>query len=295
MQIVMKDYEIFADVSIDIDKEFADKNGLKYVPMEYVLGEDTFSCTEPESDEMMHNYYEKLRGKVETHTSQIVPYNYICLFEPYVKEGKDILYISLSSGLSNTYESALMAARELKEDYPDSNVLVVDSLAATGGMGLLTEIAFKHKQAGMDINENADKLTEYAKRISYWFKVEDLMYLMRGGRVSATTAILGTALNIKPLLTVNDKGKLETIDKKRGNKQAMKAMIERFEKNFDPDFYPVVYICCSDCVEEAEKLKGMVLEKQPGAEVKITMLSPIIGAHTGPDMIALIYFNKGNV
>ena len=127
-------YYIFADVSIDIDKDYAAEHDIHYVPMEYVLGEDTFHCEAPESDSMMHEYYEKLRNKIATHTSQITPNHYIEVFEEYVKEGKEIVYLSLSSGLSNTYESALMAVKLLEEDYDEVKIEVVDSLGATGGM-----------------------------------------------------------------------------------------------------------------------------------------------------------------
>ena len=284
------EYAIFADVSLDIDHTFAQENEIHYVPMEYVLGEQTYHCSAPESDEMMHHYYEQLRQKVQTHTSQIVPHHYVEVFEPFVREGKQILYLSLSSGLSDTYQSARLAAANLKEMYPDTKIEIVDSLGATGGMGLLLESAVENKKKGMSLSDNAEWLREYAARVHYWFKVEDLMYLKRGGRVSATTAVVGTALNIKPILCINRMGKLETIDKKRGNKQALKNLLDRFEEHFDPTISKVVYISCADCMETAQGLKQALLEKHPDLTVRTTMLSPIIGAHTGPDMVALICY-----
>ena len=286
------DYMIFADVSIDIDMAFADKYDLKYIPMEYILDDKSFNCSRPENDEMMHQYYEKLRLKASTHTSQIVPNNYVEAFEDYIKEGKGILYISLSSGLSNTYESALLAAKMLGEDYPECEVEVVDSLGATGGMGILAESACLNREKGMSLTDNAKWLREHANNINFWFKVEDLMYLCRGGRVSATTAVVGTALKIKPILTIDSTGKLQTIDKKRGDKQAMLGLIERFEETYDPDMGNTVYVSCADCRDVAETLKSKLLEKHPDLDIKITMLSPIIGAHTGPDMLSLIYYGS---
>ncbi len=285
------DYEIFSDVSLDIDREFARKHQVRYVPMEYMLEEQSFRCTEPESDSMMHEYYEKLRRKASTHTSQITPNHYLEVFKPYVKEGRPLLYISLSSGLSNTYGSACMAAQMLREDYTNAEIEVVDSLGGTGGMGLLVEKACENRESGMSLTENAEWLRKHAGNISYWFKVEDLMYLQRGGRVSAATAVVGTALQIKPILTILPNGKLDTIEKKRGNKQALKCMAERFGQKFDPSYGNTVYISCSDCMDVADSLKKLVLEQRPDANVKKTMLSPIIGAHTGPDMVALIYFS----
>ena len=286
------DYMIFADVSIDIDMAFADKYDLKYISMEYILDDNSFNCSRPENDEMMHQYYEKLRLKASTHTSQIVPNNYVEAFEGYIKEGKGILYISLSSGLSNTYESALLAAKMLKDDYPECEIEVVDSLGATGGMGILAESACLNREKGMSLSDNAKWLREHANNINFWFKVEDLMYLCRGGRVSATTAVVGTALKIKPILTIDSTGKLQTIDKKRGDKQAMLGLIERFEETYDPDMGNTVYVSCADCRDVAETLKSKLLEKHPDLDIKITMLSPIIGAHTGPDMLSLIYYGS---
>lgn len=288
-------YEILVDMSIDIDLNVLKANDVKFVPMEYMIGEESHKCFAPESDEMMHEYYDKLRNKVPTQTSQISPYHYLEVFEPLVKEGKEILYISLSSGLSKTYESALMAVKMLSEKYDNVNIEVVDSLGATGGMGLLTETACASRAAGMSLSNNAEMLRVQVTKTSYWFKVEDLMYLMRGGRVSATTAVVGTALNIKPILTIDPNGKLETVAKKRGDRQALSYMIEQFEKNFDPSAGNSVYISCADCKDIANTLKSALLEKHPDLDVHITMLSPIIGAHTGPDMVSLIYYSTGRV
>ncbi|MDO5540782.1 MAG: DegV family protein [Eubacteriales bacterium] len=286
-------YFIYSDVSLDIDRNIAEEQDIRFVPMEYMLGEEVFCCENLETEEKMHNFYEQLRRKVTTKTSQITPSRYMEAFEPLVKEGKALIYLALSSGLSDTYSSACLAVQNLKEEYDEVNIEVVDTLAGTGGMGLLAECAIANRQAGMTLQENAQWLRDHALDIQHWFKVEDLMYLKRGGRVSAATAIMGTALNIKPILMINKEGKLDTIDKKRGNKQAMKALAERFESSYDPTKGTTVYICCADCMNEAHKLKEMLLERHPELKIRVTMLSPIIGAHTGPDMLSLIHFGTG--
>ena len=288
-------YEIVVDMSLDIDEDFYRSHPMKFVPMEYVVGEESRRCEGPESREMLHMYYEKLRKKVPTQTSQISPYHYIEAFEPLVKEKKPFLYLCLSGGLSSTFASAETALNTLREDYGEVEAELVDTFGATGGMGLLAEAAFHNMEQGMSLQENARWLRDHARKVNYWFKVEDLMYLMRGGRVSATSAVMGTALNIKPILILNGQGKLDTVAKKRGNKQAYRYMLEQLERDFDPSVTDVVYICCADCMEEAEKLKGSILEWNPALKVRITMLSPIIGAHTGPDMIAIIFFGKERV
>jgi len=286
------EYFVFADVSIDIDPAFAREHDVRYVSMDYMLGTDNCHCDRPESDEVMHRYYDQLRNKVPTQTSQITPYHYVSVFEPYVKKKQAILYLSLSSGLSNTYESAKMAVETLKETFGEAEIEVVDSLGATGGMGLLMECACKNRAEGMPLKENAAWLRAHAAQVNYWFKVEDLMYLKRGGRISAATAIMGTALNIRPILTIKGDGRLDTIAKKRGDKQAYRYMVEQFERTYDPSVCTIAYICCSDCLGQAEILKAMVLERHPELTVRITMLSPIIGAHTGPDMLSLIHFGE---
>lgn len=285
-------YEIFVDVSIDIDEKIAEKYGIRYVPMEYMIGEETHCCTAPESFETLHEYYERLRGKIPTKTSQISPYQYVSIFEPYVKEKKELLYISLSSGLSNTYESANLAVEQLKDSYGEVHIEVVDSLGATGGMGLLAESACINRENGMSLSENAKWLREHAANVNFLFKVEDLMYLMRGGRISSSSAIMGTALNIKPILCINSVGKLETISKKRGKNMAMKYLVENMENHYDATIGNTVYICGADCMADAEMLKQMVLDKFPDTQIRITSLSPIIGAHTGPNMLALIYYGE---
>ncbi|MCD7820042.1 MAG: DegV family protein [Lachnospiraceae bacterium] len=283
-------YEIFVDMSLDIDEEVATENNIRYVPMEYVLGEETHRAVGPESDETMHNFYESMRQNIPTRTSQITPYHYEQVFIPFVKEGKPILYIALSSGLSKTYESALLAVDTIKETYEEARIEVVDSLGATGGMGLLAEAACRNREKGMTLEENAAWLRENAKKINFWFMVEDLVYLKRGGRVSATSAFVGTALNIKPVLNINPQGSLDTVAKKRGSKQAMRYMVDHFAEDYDPSYANTVYICCADCKDTAAELKEMVLKIHPDADVKITMLCPIIGAHTGPGMLSLIYW-----
>ncbi|MCD8131644.1 MAG: DegV family protein [Lachnospiraceae bacterium] len=286
------DYEIFVDMSLDIDEKAAQEINIRYVPMEYGLGDEALKATGPESDEKMHYFYESMRNNVPTRTSQITPYQYEETFAPCMKEGKSVLYIALSSGLSKTYEAALLAAQSLKEQYKDAEIEVIDSFAATGGMGLLAECASRNRADGMTLKENAAWLRDNVHNLNHWFMVEDLVYLKRGGRVSVTTAFVGTALNIKPILNINSKGELGSVANKRGSKQAMRYLVDCYEKRFDPGYGNTAYICCADCKDTAAELKEMVLKVNPGADVRITMLCPVIGAHTGPGMLSLIFFGQ---
>jgi len=286
-------YLIFADASADIDKNFGEENEIHYIPMEYSLGEEMRTCAGVEPADVMKAFYNGQRNGDLTKTSQISPYMYREYLEPFFKEGYSVLYLCLSSGLSSTYQSALLAKEELKEDYPEQDFYPIDSLAATGGMGVLAERAARNLKAGMSIEDNYNDIVKATANIRHWFMVEDLMYLKRGGRVSATTAVVGSALNIKPILKIDENGKLITIAKKRGSKAAMGELVELFKNTYD-DCYKddVISIVHADAEEAAEELKGRILEVCPGATIRMGYLSPIIGAHTGPGMLAVCHMGS---
>lgn len=287
-----REYVIYTDVSADVDAGFAKENGVGFVPMHYTLGQEDRMCEHLESDELLKKFYDGQRDGDMTRTSQITPQHYIDLFEPILKEGKDVLYLSLSSGLTKTYDSACLAANELAETCPDGRFIPVDSLCATGGMGLLVESAYQNQKDGMSIEENAQWLREHVQQVCHWFKVEDLMYLKRGGRIPATTAVIGTALNIKPILEIDSEGKLITIEKKRGTKLAFKSLLNKYMETRDPKLGDRVYIVHADCDQDADMLEAMLKEANPKVVITRMMLSPIIGAHTGPGMMALIHYGK---
>ena len=288
----MYDYIICMDASGDIIKEAASKNGIEFVPMEYSLGDEMRTSRGCESEELLKKFYDGQRNGDMTKTSQISPYMYEEYFRQFLKNGKSILYFCLSSGLSSTYQSSILAAENLKEEYPDVEVLPVDTLAATGGIGLLVEKAIENRTSGMDIHENFESVKALVPYLRHFFMVQDLMYLKRGGRVSAATAIVGSALNIKPILKIDENGKLTTIDKKRGNKAAMSALFAYFKENYNPELGNTIYICDGDTPDLAESLATKVQEAGPGIIVRRMMLSPIIGAHTGPGMLSMILLGK---
>lgn len=288
----MNDYIICMDASGDIIKEKADENGIEFVPMEYSLGEAMRTSQGCESEELLKKFYDGQRNGDMTKTSQISPFMYEEYFKQFLKNGKSILYFCLSSGLSSTYQSSILAAENLKEEYPDAEVLPVDTLAATGGIGLLVEKAIENKKNGMDIHENLESVQALVPYLRHFFMVQDLMYLKRGGRVSAATAIVGSALNIKPILKIDENGKLTTIDKKRGNKAAMSALFTYFKENYNPQLGNTIYICDGDTPDLAKSLTAKVQEAVPGIIVRRMMLSPIIGAHTGPGMLSMILLGK---
>ncbi|MBR2570609.1 MAG: DegV family protein [Clostridia bacterium] len=286
----MLPYAIFVDTSADIDKTVLQDNEAELVPMEYTVGEDMRTCRQMEDEDLLRRFYEGQRHGDLTHTSQVTPAAYAEAFEPALKAGRDVLYIALSSGLTHTMDSCMLAIRDLKKKYPDATVYPVDSLGGTGGMGLLTERAFANRKSGMTVQENQQDLLAARHRICHIFMVEDLMYLKRGGRVSATTAVIGTMLNVKPILVIDEEGKLITVAKKRGVKSAQREILKRFEETFDPSIGKRVYVLHADCADHARELADLLCKNPSNPEIVMMMLGPILGAHVGPGMFAAAFF-----
>lgn len=287
----MNNYLIYTDASADIDPRIIERYDIRFVAMNYTVGEEERLCANLESPDFMKKFYDAQREGRETHTSQVTPHTYIETFAPLLKEGKSVLYLSLSSGLTKTFDSVCLAASELAEEYKEAKVVAVDTLCATGGMGLLLEAAAENRAAGLSIDENADWLNAHRLNVAHWFMVDDLMYLKRGGRIPATTAVLGTALNIKPILKIDDEGKLVTLEKKRGYKLAIKELANKYTATRD-ESKNRVYIVHGDCPDRADELEQLLKEINPQADITKMMLCPIIGAHTGPGMLAAIFFGN---
>ncbi len=288
----MKKYIICIDASADIDEEVFEKEDIKFIPMEYSFNNEMRTSKGIEDAKLLKDFYDGQRNGDLTKTSQITPFMYEEFFEKYLKEGYSILYLALSSGLSSTYSSSLIAINSLKEKYHDLDILSVDSLSATGGLGILTERAARNKNKGMSINENYEDLIKATHRIKHWFLVQDLNYLKRGGRVSPTTAFVGSMLNIKPILKIDEIGKLVTISKKRGTKGASLELLKLFENSFDENMEDVIYIIDADEKLIADNLVTQIKTKYPSLTIRRKTLCPIIGAHTGPGMVAICHMGK---
>lgn len=285
-------YVIFSDISADIPADYAGENDIRFISMRYSLGDEDRVCEGIEAEEILKRFYDGQRDGDLTRTSQISPQIYMDVFTPVLKEGKDILYLALSGGLSSTYQSSCLAAGQLKERFPEREIVCVDSLAATGGMGLLLEAAVQNRKEGMSLAENGKWLEENRLSVCHWFMVEDLMYLKRGGRVSAATAVVGSALNIRPILKIEEDGTLKNFAKARGTKRALNSLVDYYEAASDKRPGERVYILHADSQENAEYLEEKVKQINPQCSVTKMMLSPIIGAHTGPGMCAVVHFGR---
>ncbi len=285
----MNNYVICMDASGDIAKDIAEEHGVVFVPMEYTVGEEVHIALGCEEDEVMKKFYDAQRQNIPTTTSQISPYNYQEAFRKYLENGQSVLYFCLSSGLSKTYESSMVAAQQLKEEFPDLEVRPIDTLSATGAIGLLVERAIENQEKGMSLEENYQAIQELIPRVHPYFLVQDLMYLMRGGRINVPSAYLGSMLNIRPILRIDNEGKLETIAKKRGNKGAVQCLLDYFEELYDAEIGTLVYLCDSDAPELSDLIEKNLKEKHPELTIRRTMLCPVIGAHTGPGMASVIF------
>ncbi|MCR5349605.1 MAG: DegV family protein [Acholeplasmatales bacterium] len=287
----MNNYKIFVDLACDLDKDFAINNNIGYIPMKYMIDDVEFLSDKILSEEESKHFYDEMKNNKVTKTSQITPFVYEEFFEEYAQRGESILYFTLSSGLSNTYNSALVAKNTLCEKHKDFKFEIVDSLGATGGIGVLVHKAVENKKNGMSLEENANSMRETTKNLKHWFYVEDLKYLKRGGRISSSKAFIANALNIKPVMKVNSEGKLEAFGKKIGIKRCQHALVDNFIESFDSN-NKVVYICHGDDLNSALNVKKLLLEFNDTLEIYITSICPIIGSHAGPGTIALCHIGK---
>lgn len=287
----MSAYKIMMDSSGDITEEILKQGRLGIIPMMFDLNGESHTHNAAEQWDS-REFYNKLREGGTGSTSQINPAVYTECFEQQLKEGRDVLYLSLSSGLTSTLQSAHLAASTLLEEYPERKIACVDSHAATGGLGLLTMLALRNQEKGMSLEENAAWLEENRNQICHWFTVDDLDFLKRGGRISPTIAWIGGKLKIKPVLRIDGDGKLEIMEKVRGAKAAMNCITGKFKNSVFHEEYPYVFLCHGDAKEQAEKAKAEILAAQPGAQVILQPMSPIIGIHTGPGVQAVIYFGS---
>ena len=284
-------YLIVMDASADIDSKVFLEEDIRFIPMQYSLNEEMRESKGIESEELLKSFYDSQRSGELTKTTQITPYQYINFFSKLLNEGYSILYLSLSSGLSSTYQSAMLAASELNDEHKDEKVYVVDSLGATGGIGVLLELACKYRKEGKSIEENCALLNNAKLKLHHFFMVQDLMYLRRGGRVSGATAVVGTVLGIRPILKIDENGKLVNFTKRRGNKLALEELAKLFNENYELNDSPI-YIVDGDAKELGDFLASEIKKLIPEAVVKRNMLSPIIGAHTGPGLVAVCFIGK---
>lgn len=288
----MNDYILLTDSSCDLPAEMYAELDLKYVPLTFHHNDEVYKNYHDERDIRIKDFYEQMRHGKVFKTSALNIQDFASAMEPFLTEGKDILYIGFSSGLSSTYNASETAANELKEKYPDRKIYTVDSKSASLGQGLLVYLAARQRQLGKSIEEVRDYAEEMKLKVCHYFTVDDMKYLKRGGRISGATAAIATVLNIKPVMHVDNNGKLVAIEKARGRKAAVKSLINRAVEGAVQPNEQVFFISHGDCIEEAQQLGETLKEQLKVKQIVYNNIGPVIGSHSGPGTLAMFFIGK---
>lgn len=285
-------FELVTDSCCNLAEETIDRYGLHVLPLTFMAdGEDTVYQSYLKGEKTdLSRFYKMMRDGKVFRTSLPNLSNSETLFRSLLDTGRDILYLGFSSGLSGTYEATELLAKQLRGEYPDRKIYTVDTLAASGGQGLLVWHACQHAEAGEGIDAVRDWVEGNKLHLAHWFTVDDLMFLWRGGRVSKTSAWAGTLLNIKPVLHVDDEGHLIPMEKVRGRKKSLTALLNHMEKTgTQPLADQMVFITHGDCLEEAQWLEQQIRERFGVRDIVVNCIDPVIGAHSGPGTMALFF------
>lgn len=279
-------YKIITDSCCDFPVEMYRQLDLDYVPLSLDF---RGQVTADRNDDSLKELYDGLRAGEAAKTSAVNPDTWANVMEPHLAQGLDVLVLAFSSGLSTTYQSAVIASQDLAEKYPDRTIRVVDTLCASLGQGLLTWHVCKQRDNGATLEEAAAWAEENKRHLCHWFTVDDLMHLKRGGRISAATAVVGTMLQIKPVLHVDDEGHLVNVAKARGRKASIEALAKKLSElggNYDNS---TVFLSHGDCREDAEYLIKLMKEQYGVREVLLSYVGSVIGSHAGPGTLALFF------
>lgn len=284
----MGEYLITTDNMSDLPEEYLKEHQIKTCSLSYMLEGERYTSKNGMDS---HLFYEKMRNGSMPTTSQVNPEEAKQDLKEFLKEDKDIIHIAFSSGLSGTYNSMQIAARELEEEGCRHRITIIDSLSASLGEGLLVHKALEQQKKGLSYDEMVQWIENHKRNICHNFTVDDLFHLYRGGRVSKTTAILGTMIKIKPVLHVNDEGHLINVSKAHGRKKALAELVASMERQIGSyrDKNDVVFISHGDCIEDVKFVQKLVEEKFGIHEFVINYVGPTIGAHSGPGTVALFY------
>lgn len=287
--MLTQSYTIYTDSACDISQEILDSWGVRYKSLSFRF--DHLDKEFLNDDMKTEEFYQLMREGHVAKTSAVNAQTFREGFEEELKAGRDVLYLGFSTGLSTTYNDGELAAKELREQYPERKILTVDTLAASAGEGLLVYLAVQKQKEGATIEEVARFVEDTRLHLCHWFTVEDLVYLKRGGRVSAAVALIGGMLQIKPVLHVDDEGHLISMSKVRGRKASLQALAQHYADSVTDKTAPV-FISHGDCLEDAKTLGQMIRAAGGPEPMIITPVGPVIGAHSGPGTMALFFLGK---
>lgn len=282
-------YIISTDSTADLPASYVKEHDVAVQFLSYSFGDKVYGLDDQLDP---HDFYERMRSGEMPTTNACIPDEVQNSFEAYLKEGYDILHISFSSGLSASHNNARIAANELAELYPERKIVLVDSLCASLGQGLFVHYAVTMKEQGKSLEEVVAWLEENKLHLCHQFTVDDLFHLHRGGRVSKATAILGTLINVKPVLHVDDEGHLTSVCNVRGRKKALLKLVDNMSEQMEGYQNDIIFISHGDCLEDAEFVAAQVRERFGIQNILIDYVSPTIGAHSGPGTVALFHLGK---
>lgn len=285
-------FELITDSCANLTEEQIEELDLHIVSMLFTIGgEECVSYIKGQHTDLKQ-FYDRMRQKEKVTTSQVNSETFIDMMEPMLQVGKDVLYIAFSSALSGTCQAANIAAETLREKYPERKIMVVDSLAASMGEGLLVYYAAQMRLEGKSIDEVAAWVIDNRLRLCHWFTVDDLFFLHRGGRVSSASAVLGTMLGVKPVLHVDDEGRLILVGKTRGRKKSLDQLVEHMVQTVENPQEQVIFISHGDAPEDAAYIERLIREKFQIKDITINYIDPVIGGHSGPGTVALFFLGS---
>lgn len=288
----MAEYVLITDSCADLPLRIYEELDIQVIPLSFLLEGRTYRNCPDESSMKFSEVYARLRDGANITTSAVNVEEFKEAFLPYLQEGKDILYMSFSSGLSGTHNAGRIAAEELAEEFPDRSIRIVDTLGAALGQGLHVYLTAKKKLEGATLEEAVAFAEDIKLRVVHWFTVDDLFFLKRGGRLSGATALVGSALGIKPVLHVDNEGHLIKVSTVRGRKNSLKALADKMAETVIDPQEQTIFIGHGDCLEDAQYLAQLIKEGCGYKDVIIDYVGPVIGAHSGPGTIALFYIGK---
>mgnify|MGYP003364975407 CR=1 FL=1 len=286
------DFVLMTDSTCDLAPEMAQELALTVIPLIYSIDGQEYYHYVDSRELDIHAYYDKLRAGLFPQTAQISPQEFREAFEPHLRAGKDVLYIAFSGGISGTCSTAAMVAKELQAEYPGRRMIVYDSLCASGGEGLLVYHAARLAQAGKTLDDVLAWLDENRLRLIHWFTVDDLDHLHRGGRISGAAALVGGMLGIKPVLHVDDEGRLVPMEKVRGRRKALERLVDHMAETAIDPVHQTVFLNHADCPDDARFVEEQVRTRLGVTDIRTYFIGPLIGAHSGPGTVALFFLGS---
>lgn len=283
----MRDYIISTDSTCDLPASYISEHNLTIQPLYYIVDDVVYGGDNKLTEK---EFYDRMAAGSTTSTMATNPEHIRLSFENILKSGKDILHIGFSSGLSSSYNNAAAVARELLEDYPEAKITVIDSLCASLGQGLLVNSAVTMKASGSSLDETAEWVEANKLCLCHEFTVDDLNYLQRGGRIKKSVAVLGTLINVKPVLHMDNEGHLISMYNVRGRKKSLISLVDTMAKKVGSKKNDLVYICHSDCIDDVMFVESLIKERFGIENFLVNWISPTIGSHTGAGTISIFYY-----